>query len=1198
MEVFCRHLPDHVTDARLKKAFAPVLKDLSIFTYECHKLRQGCAKLTINDAAKAQKFLDQYGQSSKGKRHPQQLKLFEKLILVSKSRDPPDEHLLRSLDEEEHRRKHRTPKAAPHPPDPVSRSFAIASLSCGLWDYNGTVPVFVNYFRHAQKGHLSFGKTSIHITMELPHKSHSRLQIEYDYSSINGSIYLGKSSNPTVTLSMQIAPRLYERKLPEGLTREEMLSIALLDMSITPKKSDPRKSEPARRRLDSLGTKGDAVASTCFTYQFVLSNASDLRLIPLLKKERFVSNLEPWLTSTVEPQTPYIDQLAVFLYSLAHHAMSYSLKFQLQRLVFNGILSPDKVTRLLPIAFAIQQRAGADRASHCVNELSRTVQYAGPEAEKSEFDIDALTQSLLSYEVDARHGNGSYAPRSGRTPNSAWIYRATVTPLGIYLYGPHWESKNRVLRSYSSHTDFFMRVDFMEENGEPIRFEQNTSLDQIFDERFKYVLQNGFNVGGRQFEFLGFSHSSLRSQSCWFVAAFTSDNGEVLDAGSIIRKLGDFSHIWSPAKCAARIGQAFSETVPSVDIDSGNVERVGDVERGGRVFSDGVGTVSSSLLSKIWEEYAVHAKVKPTVLQIRYAGVKGMVCLDTRRHGDVLMIRKSMEKFSAPEEARNIEICGSGIRPLPLRLNRQLIKILEDLGVPSQPLMSLQQEEVDELRATAQSPILAANFLEKANLSSSAMVPFLIRALVRLRLNFLHDDFLRHVIELAVLAKLRELKYRARILVKRGLTLHGIMDETGVLQEGEVYCPFIDNDTGIRRVLVGTNLVITRAPALHPGDVQLVNAVDVPGNSPLNDLHNCIVFSQYGSRDLPSMLSGGDLDGDLYNIIYDRRLRPKRVAEAADYPRVEALALDRPVERNDIIKHFLTFMQQDQLGRIATLHQAIADQKVGGTFDQECLVLAELHSTAVDYSKTGIPADISRLPKNKRIRPDFMASGPRVEIEEDIQLALDKVNEDDDVEQERFYRFYESKKVLGQLYRAINEQAFLNDIQCSVEPSEVPSSSPFKSLWSYVQKQTAGFVWEHCIYIAEEIKEIYDDWLSELMYQSSPTPWASPITELEVFIGNLVGKTHGQTKRQRETSMRMRDDYEALVSDIVSQIRNKEGGREEALERSIACMSLGLEQEGRNRQAKLGRANLLSFRWIAASVCLQEVDRLKKNRVF
>jgi len=345
------------------------------------------------------------------------------------------------------------------------------------------------------------------------------------------------------------------------------------------------------------------------------------------------------------------------------------------------------------------------------------------------------------------------------------------------------------------------------------------------------------------------------------------------------------------------------------------------------------------------------------VAYITVIGAKGMISLDSTLTDNVLRLRPSMVKFNGVDSWK-IEICGSGIKPLPMYLNRQLIKILEDLGVPAHHLLGIQQEEVDSLRRISQSPVLAANFLEKSNLAQSTRMPFLIRALVRLKLKFLNDRFLRRMIELAVIVKLRELKYRSRIRVNKGLTLYGIMDETGLLREGEVYCPFL-SENGQRQVLIGNKLVITRAPALHPGDVQLVNAVDVPSNSPLNDLHNCIVFSQKGERDLPSKLSGGDLDGDLYNIIYDERLchnaqgRPLQVTVPADYPRLQAPALDRKVRREDIINHFLVFMQQDQLGRIANLHQIIADSK--GTFNADCLTLAELHSTAVDFSKTGIP---------------------------------------------------------------------------------------------------------------------------------------------------------------------------------------------------------------------------------------------------
>ena len=126
------------------------------------------------------------------------------------------------------------------------------------------------------------------------------------------------------------------------------------------------------------------------------------------------------------------------------------------------------------------------------------------------------------------------------------------------------------------------------------------------------------------FQFLGFSHSSLRAQTCWFMAPFVW-NEEVRHARAVIRDLGDFTLIRSPAKCAARIGQAFSQTFSSVDLPREAFQPLSEVEKVDslgvrRTFSDGVGTCSKVVLSKIWAAYAQSQVWKPTVVQIRYAG--------------------------------------------------------------------------------------------------------------------------------------------------------------------------------------------------------------------------------------------------------------------------------------------------------------------------------------------------------------------------------------------------------------------------------------------------------------------------------------------------------------------------------------------------------------------------------------------------
>ena len=181
----------------------------------------------------------------------------------------------------------------------------------------------------------------------------------------------------------------------------------------------------------------------------------------------------------------------------------------------------------------------------------------------------------------------------------------------------------------------------------------------------------------------------------------------------------------------------------------------------------------------------------------------------------------------------------------------------------------------------------------------------------------------------------------------------GIMDETGILEEDQIFCTVSSEEKGTL-ILTGS-VVVTRSPALHPGDVQCASAVKVPADSPLMALRNCVVFSSKGTRDLPSQLSGGDLDGDLFNVIHDASLYPARIAEPADYPIQEPINIGREVARSDMTAFFVQFMENDQLGRIATLHQTLADQRPLGSFDPDCVLLAGIHSVAVDFSKTGIP---------------------------------------------------------------------------------------------------------------------------------------------------------------------------------------------------------------------------------------------------
>lgn len=276
------------------------------------------------------------------------------------------------------------------------------------------------------------------------------------------------------------------------------------------------------------------------------------------------------------------------------------------------------------------------------------------------------------------------------------------------------------------------------------------------------------------------------------MAPFTL-NGSLTHAPAVIKDLGDFRMIRSPAKCAARIGQAFSQTFSSVHIPSEAFRSMPDIERNGRTFSDGVGTCSTEVLEKIWREYPQARGLKPTIFQIRFMGkrgqryssfflktdlhsrfigAKGVISHDPRLQGSALCLRPSMIKFGGTT-ASDIEICGAAFKPLPMFLNRQLIKILEDLNVPDEAFLNLQADAVERLRMTTVSPINAASFLDRNLIGKPARTPWLIRKLWAIGLSFTNDDFLRNTVELAVLVQLRELKHRSRIRVEKGVTLYG-----------------------------------------------------------------------------------------------------------------------------------------------------------------------------------------------------------------------------------------------------------------------------------------------------------------------------------------------------------------------------------------------------------------------------------------
>ncbi|CAK7237502.1 hypothetical protein SBRCBS47491_009998 [Sporothrix bragantina] len=623
---------------------------------------------------------------------------------------------------------------------------------------------------------------------------------------------------------------------------------------------------------------------------------------------------------------------------------------------------------------------------------------------------------------------------------AVYIRKAIVTPTTIVYSTPSLEAGNRVLRHFREHHDRFLRVQFTDELllGRLNAGRDGRRSDECFARAFR-ALKNGIRVGGRHFEFLAFGNSQLRENSTYFFAPT-----ELVSCQDIRDWMGDFRSIKTVAKYAARLGQCLSTSrpVPTFGVPT-TVQRIADVDRGKFCFTDGVGKIS-----KWWARViASHLKVDdvPSALQFRMGGCKGiLVVWPDVPSGQVVQIRPSQEKFPTVGTGNILEILRCS-ETATATLNQQTIILLSTLGVQPSVFLDLLHEELAGLDAVMKSPKNAVDQL-MLRIDQNHVTPVIADMV---KAGFLSSDepFVWAMLQLWRSWTLKTLKEKARVNIEKSAFVLGCVDETDTLrgytarkkksqaetnkfgQDEEAYTeeepalpqiflqiPDMTDDlqngynilsrgnnrnyavsSGIKKYKVITGLcLVGRNPSLHPGDLRVVEAIDVPA---LHHLRDVVVFPRTGDRDIPSMCSGGDLDGDDYFVFWDQRLLPPR-----EFWNYEAMGLDSTREPDvdevtplDLISFFVKHMKHDTLPSIAIAHRAFADQLEDGAMNPRCLELAQLHSQAVDYAKTGVPALMPhRL--SPRDRPHWMGKS--------------------------FKRTYHSVTALGQIYDEVQVETF------------------------------------------------------------------------------------------------------------------------------------------------------------------------------
>ena len=119
-----------------------------------------------------------------------------------------------------------------------------------------------------------------------------------------------------------------------------------------------------------------------------------------------------------------------------------------------------------------------------------------------------------------------------------------------------------------------------------------------------------------------------------------------------------------------------------------------------------------------------------------------------------------------------------------------MIKILEDMGLPAEWFLDQQTAALEILRLVTAHISNTTGFLKRQGIADHIGFPLFIRRLETIGVDYRRDQFMRSVVEAAILRELRLMKYKARIPIGQGATLFGIMDETEYLEEGEIFVSF------------------------------------------------------------------------------------------------------------------------------------------------------------------------------------------------------------------------------------------------------------------------------------------------------------------------------------------------------------------------------------------------------------------------
>ncbi|KAK0622319.1 RNA dependent RNA polymerase-domain-containing protein [Immersiella caudata] len=415
----------------------------------------------------------------------------------------------------------------------------------------------------------------------------------------------------------------------------------------------------------------------------------------------------------------------------------------------------------------------------------------------------------------------------------------------------------------------------------------------------------------------GFKRAPSQDQDADFVVPVDETSASRTDfmASQMLDWLLDFKNNTDQPflKLFSRISLGLTKTTPTVTFLPDHLVPEGESKQllhqvedilspTGQVMNDGCGRMSLGT-ARLIRDYLGLQEI-PSAVQGRIGSAKGMWIRDVDDPGqdlDNIWIetfpsqRKWVCDFEDPLQ-RTLEIKDVSRELSSANLNLQFLPVLEDRAVDKKKMRKtlgdrLRRElmRVFEAQDNAfSSPVhfkqWLAHFSTRKRRANIGYVPMLggipesKEELMHMMLDggFVPKDSL-YMVETAL--KLQQQlceDLRTKMKISVGCSTYAYMcpDFTRTVPEGEAHLAFsnkfhAEDQDAFFTLLTKCDLLVARAPAHHPSDVQRVKAVF------RHDLHcvqNVILFSIKGNVPLADKLSGGDYDGDLAWVCWDQEI--------------------------------------------------------------------------------------------------------------------------------------------------------------------------------------------------------------------------------------------------------------------------------------------------------------------------------------